>query len=643
MAARKIKQYIAGGAVILVLAAFILTIFSLLDRTDREEWFLSYARHERDGWRYEVLTDGGVQSCEPVFDGDIYTVQLPEGTRAVRATHTITEDVPDAQLRWMCIDDGIEIFLDGEALYSDFPELSRDGDGFVRPDDAQWERLGRIQYGGVRSVVMGLPGDYLGRELTVITYFPENAASPEPIYPSIMSEDTYVADAVVFSVKGNATMTIYALLALSMAGVFLLDIYNDAADGKTLLLCLYFMMQFLNAAYTSYAGYYGVLNKYIVLQYLCDLYMAPLYLYLALGLKGRWEWPLCAAVAAWAVYEGASSINSSISGLAISTGPGALVVCLAVTAAFCAERLRWAGRTRPERRRALRYGLAVAALTAVYVAGKARAWGSLRDYLVDGVWTALSMGNYWPVVTLCTDVISYITVFVVLMQVVRRTVRTHRTIDVLQERSRLTMASYERVLRSEEAVNASKHEMRHHMTALAGLLQDGDTARAREYIASVTDALDRLPTTRYSVNVLVNTVAGVYLDQAKAQGIRVEYDLRVPAELRIADEDLSVFLTNMLENALNACRKLPAEQDRYIRLNMALQKNFLFIGCANSAPEEQEAEKLSMEERARRRHGYGIEAMRQIAEKYNSVLLMERTDGEFSVRSNFSLPSARTS
>lgn len=50
--------------------------------------------------------------------------------------------------------------------------------------------------------------------------------------------------------------------------------------------------------------------------------------------------------------------------------------------------------------------------------------------------------------------------------------------SVLRERSRLTLEGYERVMRAEEETNAARHEMRHHMVALAGILQDGDLQRA---------------------------------------------------------------------------------------------------------------------------------------------------------------------
>ncbi len=639
------KQYIAGTVLLLAAAALVLAVFSLLSRTEKEDIYLGDSPDKRNGWRYELLVDGRVQAYEPVFADD-YVLALPEGTEAVRITRTMEEDIPRAELEWMSYMDGVEVFLDDEPLHSDFPQTRRGSDGFVRLSEEDWSKVRRSQGTIWQMIRMSLPEDYQGRELSMITYFPEDGTVSMPEYPFLGDEDSTTAEFVVFSVRYDVAMTIYALAALLMAGMFLLDIHNNGADGKVLLLCLYFLMLFLNAAYISGAGYYSVLSAHRGLQIFSELYMMPLYLYLALRVTGRWKWPLCGLVAAWVGYEGVQGVlryQKDLDGAAGSMGPGALLVFLAVAAAFCAETARQRERTRAENRLFFNYGLIAAALTAVYVFERARAWGSLHGYLVDGVWMSLSMGNCWPVITPVTDITSYMTVIVVVTEVVRRTIRTSRTVDVLRERSRLTMEGYERMLKAEEATNAANHEMRHHVTALAGILRDGDLARAEEYVSSLTDELDRLPTVRYSRNVLVNTIAGAYLDQAKAEGIRVECTLNVPAELGIADEDLSVFLTNLLENALHACRRIEPGKARYIRLKMDKHENFLFIGCTNSAADEQEGEGLDGEERVFRRHGYGLEAMRQIAEKYSSILLLDRGEGEFSVKSNFSLRPARAS
>ncbi len=624
------RRYLLGAAVILAVAALILVVFSLLSMTDKNDMALGDKETERFGWSYELLTDEGVRPYDPVFL-NWYYIQLPEDTRAVRITRVMTEDIPTAELTWMSFRDGVEVSLDGILLYTDFPSLARDENGFVHPDETEWERIWR--QGGeenVRSTRMTLPEDYVGMTLTVTTYFREGYIGT-PEYPYIGEADAMLAaSTIVLSVRYNAVMTLYALLALLMAGVFLVEVYNGTGDGRTLLLCLYFLLLFLKEAYGSIAGYYSVLTARLDLRFLSAVYMAPLYLYLVLRMRSRWKWPLCAAVTAWAVFESVWELRQP-EGIAVLVGPETLAVLLVVTAALAADGLRRKGRTEQEKKRLLVYGIIAAVLTAGYMLNRIRSWdGDFVGYFRDELWNGLSVGNCWPVVSLLTGVISWMTVIVVVSEAVRRTLATHRTMDVLRERERQTVAGYERLLASEDDTRALHHEMRHHMLALEAILADGDTERARRYVGAVAEDLAQVPTGRYCRNILVDMIAGSFLDRAAAQGIRVEQHLDLPETLNIADEDLSVFLSNMLQNALEACERMNPEQDRYIWVDMHLRGNFLCIQCVNSRPEGEEP-------REREGHGYGLTAMRAVAEKYNSALLIERAPKRFSVTSDFCL------
>lgn len=628
------KRYILGVAAALAVAALVLVVFSLLSVTDRNDMPLGDTEERRYGWRYELLTPGGVQPWEPVYT-DGFTLDLPEDTLAVRLTRTMTEDIDRAELMWICFQDGVDVALDGDLLYSDFPGLERDGDGFVHPDEAQWDRIGRIQSESGRTTRIALPPDYMGRELAVTTYYPAGGVRM-PEYPTLSGEDTgLIAFLVVSSVRYNAVMTVYALFALLMALVFLVDAYNSNADGRTLLLCLYFLMLFLKEAYGSNAGYYSVLTSRLDLRFLSAVYMVPLYLYLVLRMKGKWKWPLFGVVLVWAVCDGLWEfflLRRTPEGDAGLVGMDTLAVLLVVTVGLCADGLRQKNLTRQEKRRLLIYGLIAAGLAAIFVLNRVWAWdGDFIGYFRDELWMGLLAGNSWPVVSLLTSIISWMTVIVVVTEAFRRTMRTRRTMDVLREREQQTMAGYERLLASEDATRALHHEMRHHMLALSAILADGDVERARRYVDTVADDLDQTPAGRYCQNILVDMIAGSFLDRAKAEGIRVEHRLNVPQELDIADEDLSVFLSNMLQNALEACRRIGPDRDRHIWVDMHLRGNFLCIQCVNSAPDEEE------EPRERPGHGYGIAAMRAVAEKYNSVLLLERTPGEFSAMSDFCL------
>lgn len=90
----------------------------------------------------------------------------------------------------------------------------------------------------------------------------------------------------------------------------------------------------------------------------------------------------------------------------------------------------------------------------------------------------------------------------------------------------------------------------------------------------------------------------------------------------------------MLQNALEACDRMDKSQDRFIRLQMKIHKNFLFIKCENSRnPEEGTSDEI----RIRPGHGYGLAAMRKIAEKHDSVLAVKQQPGTFEVSSAFYL------
>ena len=169
------------------------------------------------------------------------------------------------------------------------------------------------------------------------------------------------------------------------------------------------------------------------------------------------------------------------------------------------------------------------------------------------------------------------------------------------------------------------------MLTLSGMLKNGEIDRAVEYAQSLTSEYNDMPDGQYSKNMMVNIIASEYLGRAKARGIEVKHSLNIPEEIPISDTDFCVFLTNMFENALNACEKTEPGQERYIHVKMYIQGKYLFIGCDNSAPENAAAAQKD------KTHGYGLENMKRIAQKYGGMLHTERKYSSFSLKSDFCL------
>ncbi len=86
----------------------------------------------------------------------------------------------------------------------------------------------------------------------------------------------------------------------------------------------------------------------------------------------------------------------------------------------------------------------------------------------------------------------------------------------------------------------------------------------------------------YSKNLVVNAILTFYAIKAKGEGIKLDWSTVLDEHMNISDVDLSVVLGNLIENAINGCKKLD-ERDRYIKLHMDMQGHSeLYITIVNS-------------------------------------------------------------
>lgn len=427
-------------------------------------------------------------------------------------------------------------------------------------------------------VRISLPENYTGKKVAIITYFAQGRGISSPVYPFFGNYETVYAPAVTSVVVPVAVIVLCALFIVLISVIFVLDSSNGKADVRILLLVLSFMLLFLGKAYRS-MGTSSILSEHMDLSFLEELYMAPLYLYIALHLTKWRKYLLSASVVLWFLYEGAGMFQNAKAGeivLINGNGARALVLFASVMIAFFLEYVCF-GREKKKETGAyyLPYGILIVVVSVLRLLYGAREWdGDVGMYLLQMLKSAIR-GYYFSVVHFFADICGIMTMLILVLEFIRKTIREKETLSVLEERSRLTLEGYNRMLEAEEATNSVRHEMRHHMIALMGILKDGEKQRACDYILSVTKGLDTLPVFRYSQNILVNVIAGEYLDRAKKLGVEVVHSLFVPAELKIADEDISVFLSNMLENALEACERMEPGQERYIHVKMHVNENFL--------------------------------------------------------------------
>ncbi len=177
-----------------------------------------------------------------------------------------------------------------------------------------------------------------------------------------------------------------------------------------------------------------------------------------------------------------------------------------------------------------------------------------------------------------------------------------------------------------------RHDMRHHMVVLDGYLRIGDNDSAMEYIRTLVDSIDQLQMKQYCSNHAVNSLLNYYAEKAGSAGIAFTSTVSLKEELLLPDPDFCSILGNLLENALEACLRLPEGQARFITLRLghagskmiALTLKNSYNGCLKTV----DGKFMSSKRDAR---GIGTESVQYMVNKYDGICRFHHTDEVFTV------------
>lgn len=155
----------------------------------------------------------------------------------------------------------------------------------------------------------------------------------------------------------------------------------------------------------------------------------------------------------------------------------------------------------------------------------------------------------------------------------------------------------------------------------------------RDYLLEYGTALSQsgLKNLVYCENSAVNAVAAYYLATAEAEGIETRFDCRVMGELPVSDLEISGILGNLLENALEACRRMK-EGEPYIHVSMRSESGgYLVLVVENSFDGVVNRKGDRFLSSKRSEPGIGLESVKCSAERRNGSCKIEYDEKRFRV------------
>lgn len=192
---------------------------------------------------------------------------------------------------------------------------------------------------------------------------------------------------------------------------------------------------------------------------------------------------------------------------------------------------------------------------------------------------------------------------------------------------------YEGIWEKLEQAGQMRHDMRHFVISVNGFLQDGDIEGLKNYLLEYSAVLSQgdLKNISYCSNSTVNAVAGYYLLTAEREGIETRFDCRIMGKLPVSDLEISGILGNLLENALEACRRME-NGNRFINISLRSEETgFLVLVVENSYSGPVKKRGESFWSSKRNEKGIGLDSVKGMVERRNGAFKVEYDETVFRV------------
>lgn len=184
----------------------------------------------------------------------------------------------------------------------------------------------------------------------------------------------------------------------------------------------------------------------------------------------------------------------------------------------------------------------------------------------------------------------------------------------------------------------AKHDVRHHIAILKSYAEKQDYDKLKNYLNQYQDTLPDDSSVVFCENLPANVILLYFAQIAKNNDVDFAVQTVIPADINIPENDLSVLLGNLLENAMDACR-VQKNHNRQVNIKAKTNKTAFFFTVDNTfdGPVRQNiyGDYLSTKENG---SGIGLISVKQIVDKYDGTLNISHDNMSFRVSVMLNIP-----
>jgi hypothetical protein len=180
---------------------------------------------------------------------------------------------------------------------------------------------------------------------------------------------------------------------------------------------------------------------------------------------------------------------------------------------------------------------------------------------------------------------------------------------------------------------AIKHDFSNHLISIKHLLLNHKYKDLKKYIKQYLDDVDHVISETITGCSSFDALISIKKQIAIKKAIHFSCEIRKISTLYINPVHLNILLGNLLDNAIEACERLPEEAVKTIILKLRIEENHFYFEIINSslALSNLPHTLLTTTKRDPLHHGFGLNISKNLVEQYGGDILWKYKDGRFSV------------
>lgn len=191
---------------------------------------------------------------------------------------------------------------------------------------------------------------------------------------------------------------------------------------------------------------------------------------------------------------------------------------------------------------------------------------------------------------------------------------------------------YQELEQNQQTVRRLRHDMKNHLNIISTFLRSRDYDQAEGYLKELNQEF--VSNIRiYCPNSIVNAVLNSKEQLAAESDVQCDFQIDLAESPAIEDIDLCSVLGNTLDNAIEACRKIPDISKRRISLKARCKNGYFSYEITNSKSGAviKDNDTYITDKKDPSAHGIGLKAVKNIVEKYGGTIDISYDADTFSV------------